>query len=937
MEIDKYIGEGLTSFSEFIEFVERDKNLNIKDDICEIENYNNEDNENKDNEDLNKEIKIIQKGSKSQYAIPEPIRKCTSINLHFNRLSNLVGLPILYYIKELNLSSNLFKSSDLPELTYLPSLTILDISGNMIHSVLLLPYLPQLSKLFIAFNPIDSFDTLYESAPNLVYLDIRGNNIHSIDNNEFISSISSLNQLTELVIDGKKLNGIITLHTKDIINIFTKCNSMQIINNKSVEEWNIDYNIEEENKSLELKELEVKIIKEQSIQDIKIVCDESSKKTVDVVLDNTADIPSSEVKSTQESETSIEFVNTPRFDNLAMKFRSSNLFPPNSIDNSLNSSIYSPSNNSNNNSNNNIESFENNNKIKIEVGDIEQNNNEISNNDNLIFSEDSSSYSLEMIDKSDIVEDLDNDVSKSDLNINLDNSAIKIIEVKQDLNVEKGDDSCINTTRSLINSQIKYCDSIYNIFDIGQLSNINTDNSITNIDSFVKDLYLAIPRSKMTTLDLYSKQEEEKDNQCHSFLFQKKQTDINECDKIYDLMDIKSESDNVNINKSIKTIPSVKDIIFQNKNKVIRKKMDILHERKIQDSRKNIFYSELDLLHSNYQSQMDTNIKLQLDENKLNKEITDNKIIDLEHNKAILMTKLQESTEREKNINNKYEELNETLKTLTLSLEEMQNISANNIKQASDIQNLEVNIEKIKNNSNNKIQIQENKIITLENQIIILKMNCKEKDDYIETYSITKENELKTIIEELKICKVNYVKLNQTNNNITGQNDKYIKTIEQLRSCISKFQSHINKLTKLPCQFCENNEQLNKIKNENTSKIEINNSQIIEIENELISQTEELKLIKMELRNKDIKNEDLLIHLKVKDKQLNDKIAQITELRNKLILHENENQRNQYSINSLEESLNKIRLIVVGLENELICKSKIEKELKKLLKELENN
>lgn len=921
MEIDKYIGANLTSFNEFIELVQKEKKLIIKDDVRENNNIDDENNEN-----LNIDIKIIQKGSKSQHAIPESLRKCISINLHLNRLSNLIGLPILYYIKELNLSSNLFISSDLPELTYLPSLKILDLSGNMIDSVLLFPYLPQLAKLLIAFNPINSFETLYESVPNLLYLDIRGNNVPSISNNNFISSISNLTQLVELLIDGKKFNGITILHSKDIINIFNKCTSIQIINNKSIEEWNIEYNNVEECKSLSINELEAKSVNDIKIIESKVSFVENNKIISEVLTDNIVSIPSSENESSnQESDTSIEFVNTPRFDSLAMKFRSSHLSTPNSLDNSLNSNINSPSNNNMNN----FEIIENDNNNKIEVEDIEIKN--ISNNDNNI---DTSSYSLEMIDNADIVEDLDQNMSLSDI----DTSVIKNIEENKNFSDEKDDDFSFNRNKSLINSKFKYCDSIYNIFDIGMISDINTsDNSITNMDNFVSQLYFAIPCSSITILDLNSKQESDQFHS-NSFIFKKKQ--VNECDKIYDLMDIKSETDNINVEKSIKTIPNVEDIIFKNKNKVIRKKIDIKYEKTFQETRKINFYNELDVLFSSYQSQMDTNIKLQIEENELSKKKMDSKINDLVDNETILISKLQESTDKEKNINTKYQELNESYKTLTLSLEEINSISATNIKQLIDIQNLETNIEKYKNiinNSSNTIEIQDKKIIDIKNQLLLLESNSKEKDTYIETYTSTKENELIKLMEELKISKEICSNLNQTNNNVTLQNDKYIKTIEQLRSCISKFQNHINKLTKLPCQFCENNEQLNKIKNENSSTIDVNNSKIIEIEHKLISQTEELKLIKTELDNKDIKNEELFINLKIKDKQLNDKISQITDLRNKLILYENENQRNQYSINGLEESLNKMRLIVNGLENELNCKSKIEKELKKLLKELENN
>ena len=78
--------------------------------------------------------------------------RLTVLNLHGNKLSHLSGLPILHHLVEINLSSNAFLSCELPELAFLPSLKVLDLSGNNIDSLYYLPFLPGLQVLSVSFN-----------------------------------------------------------------------------------------------------------------------------------------------------------------------------------------------------------------------------------------------------------------------------------------------------------------------------------------------------------------------------------------------------------------------------------------------------------------------------------------------------------------------------------------------------------------------------------------------------------------------------------------------------------------------------------------------------------------------------------------------------------------------------------------------------------------
>lgn len=121
------------------------------------------------------------------------------LNLHCNQLENLYGLPHYIYLKEINLSSNNFNTCNLPELSYLPILESLDLSGNKIESLRLLPFLPNIKYFSIAFNFIYTLNNIQDSMPNVINVDIRGN---LITNYEDLLPICDLKKCKELLLTG---------------------------------------------------------------------------------------------------------------------------------------------------------------------------------------------------------------------------------------------------------------------------------------------------------------------------------------------------------------------------------------------------------------------------------------------------------------------------------------------------------------------------------------------------------------------------------------------------------------------------------------------------------------------------------------------------------------------------------------------------------------
>lgn len=163
----------------------------------------------------------------------EKAKRCESVNLHFNRLTNTIGLPALSTIIELNLSSNHFKACDLPELTKLPALVSLDLSGNKISSLQKLPYLPNLRNLSIAFNFLTGLDDIHIKLPYLEQFDIRGNQVARSSD---LDPLGELHQLRVLFIGGPQQNPVCN-RVSNLTRLFQICESLQYVDDKPAYEW----------------------------------------------------------------------------------------------------------------------------------------------------------------------------------------------------------------------------------------------------------------------------------------------------------------------------------------------------------------------------------------------------------------------------------------------------------------------------------------------------------------------------------------------------------------------------------------------------------------------------------------------------------------------------------------------------------------------------
>lgn len=121
------------------------------------------------------------------------------INLHFNNLKDLKGLPHFPFVSELILSANQFDHINFEELTSsLPSLTSLDLSANLIANVTDFPFLPKLKTLVLARNDLVSADGLEAGCINVEVLDVSGN--PQLDMDETMDTITCLTNLRNLVL-----------------------------------------------------------------------------------------------------------------------------------------------------------------------------------------------------------------------------------------------------------------------------------------------------------------------------------------------------------------------------------------------------------------------------------------------------------------------------------------------------------------------------------------------------------------------------------------------------------------------------------------------------------------------------------------------------------------------------------------------------------------
>jgi len=136
-----------------------------------------------------KEASLIAEGIDDISKIQDTIQiDCCNLVLHANKIQHLQGFSSHRFLSlvEINLSSNLIRSCDLPELTQLINLEVLDLSANLISSTQDFPFLPGLKSLYLSFNQITTLEDLAISTPQLEILHCQGNKLQNLE--EVLSS-----------------------------------------------------------------------------------------------------------------------------------------------------------------------------------------------------------------------------------------------------------------------------------------------------------------------------------------------------------------------------------------------------------------------------------------------------------------------------------------------------------------------------------------------------------------------------------------------------------------------------------------------------------------------------------------------------------------------------------------------------------------------------
>ena len=83
--------------------------------------------------EIDSSVRVLSQDEKGKHRTSNssPLNHIKIINFHCNRISSTDGLPRLQCLTELNLSSNnIFQCEGITELSYLPMLTSLDLSGE---------------------------------------------------------------------------------------------------------------------------------------------------------------------------------------------------------------------------------------------------------------------------------------------------------------------------------------------------------------------------------------------------------------------------------------------------------------------------------------------------------------------------------------------------------------------------------------------------------------------------------------------------------------------------------------------------------------------------------------------------------------------------------------------------------------------------------------
>ena len=167
----------------------------------------------------------------------ESLENAQLINLHMNDLTNLKGLKTLTTLTSLNLSSNSFRSSNIPELCLLPNLISLDLASNYLEDIVDMPFLPQLQRLSLAYNRVKSLDGI-ENCSGLLRLDVRSNLIS--DFLPGMAALSSLPFLVHLDLDdstSRHSNPITSEYTENIDPIMRLAPDLEFLDGRQVVDW----------------------------------------------------------------------------------------------------------------------------------------------------------------------------------------------------------------------------------------------------------------------------------------------------------------------------------------------------------------------------------------------------------------------------------------------------------------------------------------------------------------------------------------------------------------------------------------------------------------------------------------------------------------------------------------------------------------------------
>jgi len=160
---------------------------------------------------------------------------CTALNLHGNDLSSLQGITANNAcLTDLNLSSNSFASLDLPELSFLTELQVLDVGGNTIDSLVTAPFLPGITQLSVAFNNLQSLAGLAENFPDLETVDVRGNLLADA---AALAELRALDRLQHVQLGGGVEANPISTDLRVIASLFSSCAALRTVDGRGREDW----------------------------------------------------------------------------------------------------------------------------------------------------------------------------------------------------------------------------------------------------------------------------------------------------------------------------------------------------------------------------------------------------------------------------------------------------------------------------------------------------------------------------------------------------------------------------------------------------------------------------------------------------------------------------------------------------------------------------